>query len=44
MRSTSTKCFGALNSDNSRLIRLFFQPVLIAWALWSAGLKAKQQN
>jgi uncharacterized membrane protein len=28
--------FGALNSDNSRLIRLFFQPVLIAWALWSA--------
>jgi hypothetical protein len=35
---TSTKrCFGALNSDNSRLIRLFFQPVLIAWALWSAG-------
>ncbi|PKH68859.1 hypothetical protein CXF59_00855 [Flavobacterium sp. ALD4] len=29
--------FGALNSDNSRLIRLFFQPVLIAWALWSTG-------
>lgn len=29
--------FGALNSDNARLIRLFFQPVLIAWALWSAG-------
>lgn len=29
--------FGALNSDQSRLIRLFFQPVLIVWALWSAG-------
>jgi uncharacterized membrane protein len=27
--------FGALNSDSARLIRLFFQPVLIAWALWS---------
>jgi uncharacterized membrane protein len=27
--------FGALNSDNARLIRLFFQPVLIVWALWS---------
>jgi len=29
--------FGALNSDSARLIRLFFQPVLIAWALWSTG-------
>lgn len=29
--------FGALNSDRARLIRLLFQPVLIAWALWSAG-------
>lgn len=29
--------FGALESDNTRLIRLFFQPVLIVWALWSAG-------
>lgn len=26
-----------LSSDRSRLIRLFFQPVLIAWALWSTG-------
>ncbi len=26
-----------LNSDKARLIRLFFQPVLIAWALWSSG-------
>ena len=29
--------FGALDSDRARLIRLFFQPVLILWALWSAG-------
>ena len=29
--------FGALNSDIARLIRLFFQPVLIALALWSSG-------
>ena len=26
-----------LNSDRARLVRLFFQPVLIAWALWSTG-------
>lgn len=24
-----------LESDQARLIRLFFQPVLVAWALWS---------
>ena len=29
--------FGALDSDRARLIRLFFQPVLIIWALWSSG-------
>ncbi len=29
-----TDAFG-LNSDQSRFIRLFFQPVLGAWALWS---------
>lgn len=26
-----------LNSDRARLVRLFFQPVLIVWALWSTG-------
>tara|TARA_B100000315_G_C14203882_1_gene418895 strand:+ start:151 stop:432 length:282 start_codon:yes stop_codon:yes gene_type:complete len=26
-----------LNTDKQRLIRLFFQPVLILWALWSTG-------
>lgn len=29
--------FGVLDSDRARFIRLFFQPVLIAWALWSTG-------
>ncbi|TXD52009.1 MULTISPECIES: DoxX family membrane protein [unclassified Polaribacter] len=29
--------FGALNTDSARLIRLFFQPVLIIWALWSSA-------
>nr|WP_237701616.1 hypothetical protein [Algoriphagus machipongonensis] len=26
-----------LDTDQKRLIRLFFQPVLIIWALWSTG-------
>ena len=26
-----------LNSDGARLARLFFQPLLIAWALWCTG-------
>jgi uncharacterized membrane protein len=26
-----------LNSDSARALRLFFQPVLLAWALWSTG-------
>ena len=26
-----------LNSDLSRFIRLFFQPALVIWALWSTG-------
>ena len=26
-----------LNSDTARLVRLFFQPVLVAWALLSTG-------
>lgn len=42
-----TNAFG-LDTDNARLVRLFFQPVLILWALWSTGaLKAmfrKQEN
>ena len=26
-----------LNTDQARFVRLFFQPVLVAWALWSTG-------
>jgi len=26
-----------LNTDEARLIRLFFQPLLVAWALWSSN-------
>lgn len=33
---TGTDAFG-LDSDQSRLIRLFFQPLLVVWALWSTG-------
>lgn len=33
---THTDAFG-LNTDESRLIRLFFQPLLVLWALWSTG-------
>ncbi|TDD96891.1 DoxX family protein [Flavobacterium cellulosilyticum] len=36
--------FGTLNSDRSRLIRLFFQPVLIAWTLWSTGAWQSWRN
>ncbi len=36
--------FGALNSDRARLIRLFFQPVLIVWALWSSGAWASWRS
>ena len=31
-----TDAFG-LDTDRARLVRLFFQPVLVAWALWSTG-------
>lgn len=26
-----------LNTDQARFVRLFFQPVLVIWALWSTG-------
>ena len=26
-----------LDSDTSRFVRLFFQPLLVVWALWSTG-------
>jgi uncharacterized membrane protein len=31
-----TDAFG-LDTDQSRLTRLFFQPLLVIWALWSTG-------
>ena len=30
-----------LDTDQSRLIRLFFQPLLVLWALWSTGFSIK---
>jgi uncharacterized membrane protein len=33
---THTNAFG-LNSDAARLIRLFFQPLLVIWAIWSTN-------
>ncbi|WP_194852604.1 DoxX family protein [Nonlabens antarcticus] len=36
--------FSALNSDKARLIRLFFQPVLVAWAMWSSGAWSAWRN
>lgn len=34
--ATHSDAFG-LDSDRARGIRLLFQPVLVAWALWSTG-------
>lgn len=40
----SIDAFG-LDTDGKRLARLFFQPVLILWALWATGaLKALSQK
>jgi uncharacterized membrane protein len=33
---TATDAFG-LDTDAARLTRLFFQPLLVLWALWSTG-------
>jgi uncharacterized membrane protein len=35
---TQTDAFG-LNTDEARLTRLFFQPLLVLWALWSTHSK-----
>ncbi|WP_247600928.1 hypothetical protein, partial [Cellulomonas hominis] len=34
--ATRTDAFG-LDTDTKRLVRLPFQPLLVAWALWSTG-------
>jgi uncharacterized membrane protein len=35
-----------LDTDQARLTRLFFQPLLVLWALWGTGVlaKGKQKN
>lgn len=33
---THTDAFG-LDSDAARIVRLFFQPLLVLWALWATG-------
>ena len=40
---TRTDAFG-LNSDRDRLLRLFFQPVLVAGALWTTGAWAARKR
>jgi uncharacterized membrane protein len=35
-----TDAFG-LDTDGARLARLFFQPVLVVWAIWSTGAWAE---
>lgn len=41
--SQYVECIDAfgLDSDRARAIRLLFQPVLVAWALWATGPRAK---
>tara|TARA_R110002033_G_scaffold25726_2_gene59381 strand:- start:2377 stop:2796 length:420 start_codon:yes stop_codon:yes gene_type:complete len=40
----SKDAFGVLDSDRARLIRLFFQPILIIWTLWSTGALRAYRN
>ena len=37
-----TPAFG-LDTDRARLTRLFFQPVLVLWALWAGGLLGRRR-
>ncbi|MFC6154920.1 DoxX family protein [Nocardioides yefusunii] len=38
-----TDAFG-LDTDRKRLVRLFFQPVLVLWALWAGGLVGRKRD
>ncbi|MCI4657552.1 DoxX family protein [Cryobacterium zhongshanensis] len=40
---TRTDAFG-LDSDRARGIRLLFQPLLVVWALWSAGVLHRRRR
>ena len=33
-----------LDTDQKRLIRLFFQPILVIWALWCSGALGKRKE
>ncbi len=33
-----------LDTDRARLIRLFFQPLLVVWALWASGAWAQRKK
>ena len=33
-----------LNSDSKRFVRLLFQPVLVAWALWSTAVPRNRRK
>ena len=33
-----------LDTDRARLIRLFFQPLLVLWALWGTGILQKKRS
>ena len=38
-----TDAFG-LDTDRERLVRLFFQPVLVLWALWAGGVLRRRTD
>jgi uncharacterized membrane protein len=38
-----TDAFG-LDSDTKRFVRLFFQPVLVLWALWGGGVLRRERE
>lgn len=38
-----TDAFG-LDTDQKRFVRLFFQPVLLLWALWAGGLLGRKTD
>ena len=33
-----------LDTDQKRLIRLFFQPLLVIWAVWASGVKLNRKR
>lgn len=33
-----------LDTDQKRLIRLFFQPLLVIWALWTGGVRVRKRS